>query len=144
MVAKRQLSWLAAAEADVGRIDAEDPAVAKLALRLAKKLEAGTISGVRLEDMSRTGDLSDCFKVLFGVGNPPSHRLTYRQIEPAEPTVQVGPVVEVVEVVAVEQRDQGYVYLLTASRLGRLPAETKSLYNRVHQSVIQRRSNKRL
>ncbi len=105
----------------------------------AKEIEHGTTHGQRLKDLSRTGDLSDCFKVYFGVGSPPSHRLTYRQLD-GEAT---GTLIEVVEIVAVEQREADYVYLLTASRLGRLPNETRKAFNTVHQQVIKARNRRR-
>ena len=51
--------------------------------------------------------------------------------------------IEVVEIIALESRADMYVYLLTATRLGRLPLETKSHFNRLHQTVIDGRSAKR-
>lgn len=51
--------------------------------------------------------------------------------------------IEVVAVIAVENRDDGYVYLLAAKRLGRLPAETEPKLDRVHQQFIAKRGRKR-
>ncbi|MBK5224177.1 MAG: hypothetical protein JJE52_15145 [Acidimicrobiia bacterium] len=48
-----------------------------------------------------------------------------------------------VEVVAVEARDEGYVYLLVAERLGRLPEETKARKKRTHEAVVARRGAQR-
>lgn len=75
-------------------------------------------------------------KVYFGrTGKDISHRIIYRSDD--------ADAIEVVEVVAVESRDEGYAYLLAANRLGRLPTETRSKRNRVHQAVIARRSERR-
>lgn len=86
--------------------------------------------------MATTGDLTDCRKLYFGRGNPPSHRIVYRE-------AGTDGALEVLEVVAVEERDALYVYLLTANRLGRLPIESKRRFNRLHQQVILRRSSRR-
>lgn len=50
--------------------------------------------------------------------------------------------IEVVAVVAVEARDDGYVYLLASKRLGRLPTETQPKLDRVHQQFIAKRGRK--
>lgn len=66
------------------------------------------------------GDLADCRKWYFGpAGRPQStHRLVYQE--------SAGGGVEVLEVIAVEGRPGGYVYMLAADRLGRLPAGTRT------------------
>ncbi len=86
----------------------------EIALQRISDVVNGRLSGARLEDMSRTGDLTDCFKLYFDeTGGPdPAYRVVYREL--AEGAV------EVVEV-AVEQREELYVYALAALRLGRLP-----------------------
>lgn len=137
MAARRTVSWLSAAQADVARIQKDDAAIAKKALQVAKDLEAGSVTGVKLRDAPRTGDLSDCCKIYFGSGSPPSHRFVYREVSTAE-----GLTLEVVEVVAVEARQESYVYLLASSRLKRLPEETKKAFSAVHQRVIARRFGK--
>ncbi len=83
--------------------------------------------------MAKTGDLSDCRKLYFGLGNPPSHRIVYRVLDET---------IEIIEIVAVEARADMYVYLLAALRLGRLPAETKPQLNRVHQQIIAKRARR--
>ncbi len=87
----------------------------EIALQRISDVVNGRLRGARLEDMSRTGDLTDCFKLYFDeTGGPgPAYRVVYREL--AEGAV------EVVEVVAVEQREELYVYALAALRLGRLP-----------------------
>ncbi len=83
--------------------------------------------------------MSDCRKIYFSAtGNGATHRLVYQVLEEAREER-----IEVVAVVAVENRDDGYVYLLAANRLGRLPVETKPKLNRVHQRFIAQRGKKR-
>jgi hypothetical protein len=132
----RQARFLAAAKADVGRLAEDDPQLAVLALRKVRELENRVIDGVPFEEMAATGDLRDCRKLYFGPGDPPSHRIVYRDLGESGR-------VEVVEVVAVEAREELYAYLLAASRLGRLPVESKRRFNRLHQQVIQRRASRR-
>jgi hypothetical protein len=134
---RRTATFLAAAKDDIGRLYADDPDVARLALLRVRDLEARKVEGIPLEEMAKAGDLGDCRKMYFGPGNPPSHRIVYRHLDD-DPTK-----VEVVEVIAVEARADMYVYLLAASRLGRLPVETKPQFNRVHQAVIKKRSASR-
>lgn len=62
MAARRTVLWLTAAQADVARIQKDDAVIAKKALQVAKDLEAGSVTGVKLKDAPRTGDLSDCCK----------------------------------------------------------------------------------
>ena len=132
---RRTVTLTSAALADLKRLDADDPALARLALTKPRDYEAGRIDAVPLRSMARTGDLGDCRKIYFGMGDSPSHRIVVHHIDEAT--------VEVVEVVAVEARQGAYAYLLAANRLGRLPRETKPEFDRVHQTVIARRSRKK-
>lgn len=132
----RQAKFLQAASDDIGRLKDDDPHLAVLALRKVKDLEARTVDGAPLENMALTGDLTDCRKLYFGFGDPPSHRIVYRELEDSGD-------IEILEVVAVESREELYAYLLAASRLGRLPQETKRRFNRLHQQVVQRRAHRR-
>jgi hypothetical protein len=87
----------------------------EIALQRISDVANGRLSGARLEDMSHTGHLTDCFKLYFDeTGGPnPAYRVVYRELTEGA--------VEVVEVAAVEQREELYVYALAALRLGRLP-----------------------
>ena len=133
---RRQALFLAAAKADVARLAKDDRRLAQLALQRIRDLELRNVEGAALTDMAATGDLGDCRKLYFGFGEPPSHRIVYRDLG------QSGDI-EVVEVVAVEAREELYAYLLAAARLGRLPAESKPRFNRLHQQIVQRRAAKR-
>ena len=131
----RKATFLTSAKEDVGRLADDNPLLATLALRKVKQLEARAIDGAPLGEMAVTGDLGDCRKLYFGLGNPPSHRIVYRELADASG-------IEIVEVVAIEAREQLYAYLLASSRLGRLPSESKKRFDRLHQSVVQRRTER--
>jgi hypothetical protein len=133
---RRRAEFLGAAKADVGRLAEDDKQLATLALRTIRRLEEGKVDGAPLHDMAATGDLRDCRKLYFGMGRPPSHRIVYRELASSDE-------IEIVEVVALEARDELYAYLLAASRLGRLPVESKWRFQRVHQEVIERRAARR-
>lgn len=132
----RRATFVDAAGADIGRLAGDDRRLAALALRVVRDLELGVVDGEPLEEMALTGDLSDCRKLYFGFGSPPSHRIVYRQLGQDR-------TVEIVEVVAVEAREHLYAYLHASSRLGRLPWESRRRFSRLHQDVITRRRAKR-
>jgi hypothetical protein len=123
------------ADGDLGRLIEIDRRLGQLAASMLKQLAAGSVTGVPLEKMPKFGDLSDCRKVYFGYCNPPSHRIVYREIDETR--------IEVFEIVALESRDDAYVYLLTALRLQRLPQETHQEYMSVHQRIIAERAKKK-
>lgn len=132
----RHATFLGAALQDVERLNGDDPRLGELALTRIRQLERREIDGVPLQDMAATGDLSDCRKLYFGFGSPPSHRIVYRDLG------ENGGI-EVVEVVAIEARGELYAYLLAADRLKRLPDESKSRFSRVHQQAIAKRAARR-
>jgi mRNA-degrading endonuclease RelE of RelBE toxin-antitoxin system len=123
------------ARQDLLRLKATDVALATAAASMLKRLASGSLSGQTLEKMPKFGDLSDCRKVYFGYGNPPSHRIVYRIIDETR--------IEVFEIISVESRDDAYIYLLAALRLQRLPVETAQEYQSVHQRMIASRAAKK-
>lgn len=129
---RRTVTLTSAALADLKRLGEDNPDLPGLALAKLKAYEVGRIDAVPLRAMAKTGDLGDCRKIYFGPGDPPSHRIVVHHID--ETTI------EVVEVVAVEARQDAYAYLLAANRLGRLPRETTPGFDAVHQTVIARRA----
>jgi hypothetical protein len=133
---RRRALFLDAAKADVRRLAEDDRRLAQLALQRIRDLERREIEGVPLSDMAATGDLSDCRKLYFGLGDAPSHRIVYRDLGQSEG-------IEIVEVVAVEARAELYAYLLSAARLGRLLPESKPRFSRLHQQIVQRRAARR-
>lgn len=135
-MAGRRLIVAPAVEADLRRLKDDDPRLAVRARALIGLIHSGEVTGAALQLLASYGDLRDCRKVYFGrTAGEISHRVVYRSDER-------GPV-EIVEVVAVESREEGYAYLLAASRLGRLPTETRPRFDRGHQAVIARRSRRR-
>jgi hypothetical protein len=80
--------------------------------RLLKALDAGTLVPVSLHDYAKTGDLTDCGKIVVTVEGEPEHRIVVRDLGDAA--------FEVSEVIAVEDRTGDLPYLLTGLRLGRL------------------------
>jgi len=123
------------AREDVRRLTKLDRRLAVVAATALRNISNGTTVGVPLEKMAKFGDLSDCRKVYFGYGNPPTHRIVYRELD--ESTI------EIIDVVAIESREDAYVYLLTAERLRRLPEETQQEFTSVHQRIIAKRALKK-
>lgn len=134
--ARRRALFRTEAKADVGRLAEDDPRLARLALQRVRDVEQGNVEGVPLGELALTGDLGDCRKLYFGLGDPPSHRIVYRELGPTGE-------IEILEIVAIEARDELYAYLLAAARLERLPAESKPRFNRLHQQIVQRRASRR-
>jgi hypothetical protein len=133
---RRRAEYLPGSVGDLKRLHTDDPRLATRAYALVDLIVGREIIGDELRLLPSYGDLSDCRKVYFGATGPTiSHRLVYREVADGR--------FEIVEVVAVEQREDGYAYLLAASRLGRLPLDTRTRFNRLHQTVIKRRSEKR-
>lgn len=134
----RRVEYLGAAVADLERLKGDDVALYQRARGLLDLVEANEYDGVPLKEMSKYGDLSNCRKIYFGHGPARnSHRIVYQMAEPEEG----GDLrVEVIEVVAVEARDDGYVYLKAAERLGLLPAETRPTLKRAQQRRIDDRA----
>lgn len=124
-----------AAVADLTRLGEDDPRLAARAIAVLDLISIGKLQGKPLQDSLLYGDLSDYYKFYFGVSTDATHRIVYRQL--------VDGAIDVIEVIVVEQREEGYVYLLASHRLGRLPSSTKKAFNRVHQAVIARRGKQR-
>ena len=123
------------AREDVRRLTKLDRRLAVVAATALRNISNGSTVGVPLEKMAKFGDLSDCRKVYFGYGNPPTHRIVYRELD--EETI------EIIDVVALESREDAYVYLLAAERLRRLPEETQQEFKSVHQRIIAKRALKK-
>lgn len=80
-------------------------------LRLLKLLDLEQLSPTPLHDFSKTGDLSDCGKIVVAVEDEPEYRIVVHE---------VGDRVDVVDVIAVEDRTQDLPYILAGLRLGRI------------------------
>lgn len=79
--------------------------------RLLELVDLGQLSPTPLHDFSKTGDLSDCGKIVAAVEGEPEYRIGVRE---------VGGGIDVVDVVAVEDRTQDLPYILAGLRLGRI------------------------
>ncbi|MEY3734736.1 MAG: hypothetical protein RL347_2095 [Actinomycetota bacterium] len=85
--------------------------VAAEAFRLLALLDAGMVRPVPLRDFGKTGDLSDCGKIVIALEGYPEHRIVVRDVNGS---------FTVTEVIAIEDRTQDLPYLLAGVRLGRL------------------------
>jgi hypothetical protein len=79
--------------------------------RLLKQLDAGELAPTVLHNYAKTGDLSDCGKIVVSVEGEPEHRVVVRDL---------GGHFLVSEVIAVDDRSEDLPYLLAGLRLGRL------------------------
>ncbi len=71
----------------------------------------GTLRPTPLEHYAKTGDLSDCGKVVVETAGHPEYRIVVRD---------AGGAIEIIEVVTVEERADDLAYLLAGVRLGRI------------------------
>lgn len=109
---KRNISFTDEAKADLAVLAGRDRRLVVEAIRVLKAVGAGRITPTRLRTFSKTGDLSDCFKIYFGLEQEDdTHRVVLREVHGQ---------VEVLEVVALEDRQADLPYLLAATRLARL------------------------
>ena len=97
---------------DLRRIATRSPETAKEVLRLLKQLDSGELVPRRLQDYAKTGDLSDCGKILVEVDGQPEHRIVVRDVGRGN--------FEVCEVITVDVRTEDLAYLLAGVRLGRI------------------------
>lgn len=97
---------------DLRRIATRSPETAKEVLRLLKQLDSGELVPRRLQDYAKTGDLTDCGKILVEVDGQPEHRIVVRDVGRGN--------FEVCEVITVDVRTEDLAYLLTGVRLGRI------------------------
>lgn len=109
--AHERVQFLDEARQDLRAINQRSPAVVRQVLRLLKLLDHGAIVPVPLRHLGKTGDLTDCGKIVVTVDDEPEHRIVVRSVE--------GQFL-VSEVVAVEDRTQDLPYLLAGLRLGRI------------------------
>ena len=97
---------------DLCRIAKRSPETAKEVLRHLKQLDSGELVPRRLQDYAKTGDLTDCGKILVEVDGQPEHRIVVRDVGHGN--------FEVCEVITVDVRTEDLAYLLAGVRLGRI------------------------
>jgi len=96
--------------ADLRQIEKRSLDVLAQVFRLLKQLDNGTLQPTRLQSFAKTGDLTDCGKIVVLVDGEPEHRIVVRDL---------GGSFQVSEVVAVENRTDDLPYLLAGLRLER-------------------------
>ena len=87
----------------------------RLALETIAHLRNGELRGQPLDELSHTGDLSDCFKLYFDFPEhegKPRYRLVYRKQSGKYTVINL-------EMVAVGERENLDVYVRALSNLGR-------------------------
>ncbi len=106
------VTFLDEAVEDLRRIANRSPEVVKEVRQLLIQLDAGELLPRRLQDYAKTGDLTDCGKIVVEVEGEPEHRIVVRDVGRGN--------FEVCEVITVEQRTEDLAYLLAGIRLGRI------------------------
>lgn len=119
-----RVQFLDAAVDDMRAVAARSEVVLREVARLLKALDAGRLTPQPLQDHAKTGDLSDCGKIVVAVEGEPEHRIVVRDVEGR---------FEVCEVVVVEDRTGDLPYLLAGLRLERI-------HQPVRRSDAQRRT----
>ena len=112
MARQRKFRALPDVTDDIRALRRRNEKLARLVIEKLADLRSGRIEGQPLSALAGTGDLSDCRKIYVGL-DPirPTHRIVYRQHDDGA--------VEVIEVVAVGEREALIVYLEALKRLGR-------------------------
>lgn len=100
-----------AALADLHEIKVRASPVLREVFLALKRLDAGTLVPVALQDFGKTGDLRDSGKIVVETIGYPEYRIVVRD---------VGDTFEITEVVTVEERAGDLAYLIAGVRLGRI------------------------
>jgi hypothetical protein len=106
-----RVQLLAEAVDDLRSISDRSRTVALEVLRLLKLLDEGRLQPQPLRDFAKTGDLTDCGKIVVALEGEPEYWIVVRNVEGT---------FEVWEVVAVEDRSDDLPYLLAGVRLDRI------------------------
>ncbi len=100
-----------AAIEDLRAIKAQAAPVLRQVFIALKQLEGGHLQPTALNDYGKTGDLSDCGKIVIETPGYPEYRIVLRA---------AAGEFEVIEVICVEERVGDLAYLLAGVRLGRI------------------------
>lgn len=106
-----RVQFLDEAVDDMKVLAERSPTMLREVLVQLKALDRGTLHPQPLNDFSKTGDLTDCGKIVIVLEDEPEYRVVVRSI---------AGTFHVSEVVAVEDRTQDLPYLLAGIRLGRI------------------------
>jgi len=96
--------------ADLRQIEKRSLDVLAQVFRWLEQLDNGTLQPTRVQSFAKTGDLTDCGKIVVLVDGEPEHRIVVRDL---------GGSFQVSEVFAVENRTDDLAYLLAGLRLER-------------------------
>jgi hypothetical protein len=100
-----------AALADLDAILERSVDALRAVFRALRRLDLGEIEPIPLHDYAKTGDLSDCGKIVVEVDGGPEYRIVVQESNGGY---------DVIDVVEVEARDDDLAYLLAGLRLGRI------------------------
>lgn len=96
---------------DLDLIHARSTDALREVFRQLRRLDRGEITPVPLQDYAKTGDLSDCGKIVVEMADGPEYRIVVRDTDDGY---------DVVDVVVVEARQDDLAYLIAGLRLGRI------------------------
>lgn len=121
-----RVQFLDEAVEDVRRLAQRSRPVLLEVLRCLKLLDRGELRPEPLHDFAKTGDLSDCGKIVVALEGEPEYRIVVREVSGSY---------EITEVIAVEDRSGDLPYLLAGIRLGRLddPVRRSDAMRRIHR-----------
>ena len=106
-----RVSFLPQAADDMRALAARSRPLVIEVLRLLVLLDQGRLRPVQLRHFGKTGDLTDCGKIVVALDGHPEYRIVVRDVDGA---------FRVCEVVVVEDRARDLPYLLAGMRLNRL------------------------
>lgn len=106
-----RVQFLDEAQEDLRSVARRSPTVLREVFRLLKLLDDGKLRPQALQNFGKTGDLSDCGKIVVALEGQPEHRIVVRNVDGG---------FRVSEVVAVGDRTQDLPYLLAGLRLERI------------------------
>lgn len=121
-----RVQFLDEAVDDMRSLARRSPTVLREVLARLKALDSGTLQPQPLSDFSKTGDLTDCGKIVIALEGEHEYRVVVRSI---------AGTFHVSEVVAVEERTQDLPYLLAGIRLGRIddPVRRSDTQRRIYR-----------
>lgn len=115
---------------DMRRLAARPQRILVEVFRALKQLDRGELTPHPLHDYAKTGDLTDCGKVVIAIDGEPEYRIVVRAVSGSY---------EVCEVIAVEDRSGDLPYLLAGIRLERLDDSVRrsDVLRRIHRIRTQ-------
>ncbi len=111
---------------DLRELARRSPTLLRQVFTLLSALDRGTLRPQPLNDFLKTGDLTDCGKIVVAIEGEPEYRIVVRNVDG---------LFHICEVIAVEDRTQDLPYLLAGLRLGRIgdPVRQSDTRRRIHR-----------